>query len=622
MVAATWSVGGRIVFENPSSSIRAELTGEEGVLRYSLFFREKPVIDNGRLGILVDRQDLSRSSVLKEGITCDPVELHPPVYGNLKGNRKNVRFVRIPLKSAEQGSVWFLELALHRDGFAFRYLIPGQGTRTITGERSSFVLPSASDIWYFERNSAWKLKNYAGLWLKAPLSEMPTISKMGPVQGAPLVIEPPQGGYILLTEAACWNYAGMRYRATGKNSFAADLADRSFTVRDKVLTPWRVILCAKDLDGLVNAEIIRDLSPLPDSKLYADRSYIRPGRSVWRWWSSGTGTPGQELAYVDWAARLGYEYSTVDDGWKKWPDAWEKVSGLCRAARERGVRIFLWKNSGELDNPADNWAEMRRFLDQVKASGAAGVKIDFMDNEKKKTIDFEIAALKLAAERKLMINFHGCHKPTGESWTYPNEITREAIRGLELNKISRRTILPPTHNAALPFTRFAIGHADYTPFTITPERIGNTTVSHQAATLVSFTSPLLMLAENPAKLFTPEMKPLTSVIREIPSTWDKTRILSGSEIGVLSLMARSNREKGVCFIAAMNGDREREVNVNFKELSGMVKGSFCPATLITDTPASGPGFSVEHRTITLEDSLKLKVRPGGGFVIFLQEKRR
>ncbi len=32
-----------------------------------------------------------------------------------------------------------------------------------------------------------------------------------------------------------------------------------------------------------------------------------------------------------------------------------------------------------------------------------------------------------------MVNFHGCQAPTGESVTFPNEMTREGIRGMELN---------------------------------------------------------------------------------------------------------------------------------------------------------------------------------------------
>ena len=52
----------------------------------------------------------------------------------------------------------------------------------------------------------------------------------------------------------------------------------------------------------------------------------------------------------------------------------------------------------------------------------------------------------------------GANKPTGESRTWPNELIREAVRGMEASRLQTRAV----HNAILPFTRFLAGHADYT----------------------------------------------------------------------------------------------------------------------------------------------------------------
>ncbi len=40
-------------------------------------------------------------------------------------------------------------------------------------------------------------------------------------------------------------------------------------------------------------------------------------------------------------------------------------------------------------------------------------------------------------------------------------MTREGVRGMELNIMNEP--IPAWHNAALPFTRFIMGPADYTP---------------------------------------------------------------------------------------------------------------------------------------------------------------
>jgi len=58
-----------------------------------------------------------------------------------------------------------------------------------------------------------------------------------------------------------------------------------------------------------------------------------------------------------------------------------------------------------------------------------------------------------------MINFHGANKPAGEARTWPNEMTREGIYGLE----HRRMEAWAAFNATFPFTRMLAGHADYTP---------------------------------------------------------------------------------------------------------------------------------------------------------------
>ena len=60
-----------------------------------------------------------------------------------------------------------------------------------------------------------------------------------------------------------------------------------------------------------------------------------------------------------------------------------------------------------------------------------------------------------------MVNFHGSFKSTGSERTWPNMITREAVLGNEMNIF--RKVVTPAHCATLPFTRFLLGPADFTP---------------------------------------------------------------------------------------------------------------------------------------------------------------
>ncbi|MDT8390071.1 MAG: glycoside hydrolase family 97 catalytic domain-containing protein [Lentisphaeria bacterium] len=597
--------------KSPSETVRAEILSKGGQLVYSVQFNDQTIINEAAMGIVVDGVDYSKSQIEPDHVKTETVDQTYPIPGVKSTARNHYTGTTVPLTTIGVNGKWALEMRAYDDGFAFRYVLLGKGRRTIQNETTSFNLPDRSKIWYFERNNAWKLKSYAGEWISAPISRMPRISKMGPIQGLPLVVELPNGGYAVLTEAACWNYSGMRCKAVGNNTFVAALADPSFELHDGIVTPWRVVLCAENLNAMVNSTLVSNLAPEPDSTLYSDTGYIKPGRSVWRWWSSGTGSPEQEKDYIDYAVALGYEYTTIDDGWKDWPDAWNKLAELCEYAQEKKIGAFVWKHSKEINDPAGDWEKMRTFFDKVKAAGAVGMKIDFMNSESKATIDFEIAALKLAAQRKLLINFHGCHKSTGEARSYPNEITREGIRGLELNKMKEGPI-SASHNAALPFTRFIVGHADYTPFTVTTEKLGPTTISHQLATVVCFTTPLQTIAENPTVLFDPKFSDLVSVLKQIPSVWDETRVLPGSKIGDLAVMAR--RKGDVWFIAALNGAGRRSYALDLS----FVDDRKYTVAIIRDHADSPAQFKAEEQPANRLTTMKFDMNEGGGFVALLR----
>ena len=246
-----------------------------------------------------------------------------------------------------------------------------------------------------------------------------------------------------------------------------------------------------------------------------------------------------------------------------WKDPWTQLKTLSDYSNNKHVRLILWNHSNQICDPADNYLLMRTWLDKVKQAGIAGIKIDFMNSESKYFVDFEINLLKECARRKLLVNFHGCQKPTGEVYTYPNEITREGIRGLELNKLTEGPI-PSYHNVLLPFTRFIVGHGDYTPFSFVNS--GQTTFAHQLATLVAFNSPLQVIAEDPAVLLhEPSVTPALDLIRAVPTVWDQTIVLSQTNLSKMAVAAR--RSGSEWFIYALNGtDRAERININIAEI--------------------------------------------------------
>lgn len=506
---------------------------------------------------------------------------------------------------AEAGRKYNIEFRLSNEGAAFRYIFESKIAQYVTKELTAFVLPK-SRVWFFERNSDWKLKSYAGLWQNTTADSLDIISGQGPVQGKPLLFELPGKKYAMLTEAALYNYSGMRFKALNNRVLQVDFTEKNgFKVTGNLITPWRVLLYATDLNALVNSTMINDLNPEPDKQLYADKSYIKPGRSVWSWITRDKNymQPEEEMKFITAASELNFEYTLLDEGWETvWPDKWKQLTEICSFAAGKKVGVWVWKNSKALRDPS----KRDSFLDSVRNAGAVGIKTDFMDSEAKELIDFEIGFLKACAKRKLMVNFHGCHAPTGESKTYPNEMTREGIRGMELNIMKEP--IPAWHNAALPFTRLVLGHGDYTPGLFSNK--ANTTNTHQLALFYLFNSSFQCMAENPVKLLADsQFKPVIPLLKKLPVTWDETVILKCSTIGEIAAFAR--RKGDTWYIAAINGSaKNKEISFNADFLK---KKKNYKAIAINDAPDGG--FLRTTSIIGATDVKKTVIGPNGGLVM-------
>ncbi|MFT6203781.1 MAG: alpha-glucosidase [Spirosomataceae bacterium] len=155
------------------------------------------------------------------------------------------------------------------------------------------------------------------------------------------------------------------------------------------------------------------------------------------------------------------EYVILDEGWSDPQNMFSVKNGinmpeLAACAKEKNVKLILWCVWYTLDRQMEDAFEL------FEKWRIAGVKVDFIDRDDQITVNFYEKVLKLAAEYKIIVDFHGAFKPTGLERTYPNCITREGVKGLEWNKFSDKGI-PPDHEVLLTFTRMVAGPMDYTP---------------------------------------------------------------------------------------------------------------------------------------------------------------
>ena len=294
------------------------------------------------------------------------------------------------------------------------------------------------------------------------------------------------------------------------------------------------------------------------------------------------------------AGELGFEYNLVEGFWRQWDES--RLRELIDYSRQRNVGIWLWQHSKEIRDPDAREA----FFRHVQEVGAVGVKLDFFDHEAKEVMDLYRAALEGAARHRLMVDFHGANKPTGESRTWPNELNREAVSGMERRSMPAWS----QHDTTIPFTRMLAGHLDFTPM-LFGERRRETSWAHQIATAALFTAPLLVYGAHPKAILE---HPAADLIKSIPSVWDETRVLAFSEIGEVVAFAR--RHRAVWFLVVANGPTARSVAVPLSFLGG----GACEALLVADQLDDPAAVRVDHSTVRRDDSLKVDLRAGGGFV--------
>ena len=590
---------------SPDGQVRFTLS-DDAELRYKVEFRSKPVIENSPVVFSIDGADLARAVKLGKPQTYDIHEKYP--WRGVHSTAVNhCHGAKIPVSAKLE---YTFEVRVFNDGVAFRQIVPAkENSSRVPDEGTTFLLPEGSIVWHHDLGG-----HYEATYQRIEI----TAIEAGQWAAPPLTFQLPTGsGFASITEAALVDYPGMALQADGKRGFSLvlghkhpisypyrlrysndiDRVSQPAKITGSIVTPWRVIIIGKDLNALVNSDIVHNLNPPPDPKLFPKgiaTDWIKPGRAVWKYLDGGANTFDEMKNFTRWAGELGFEHHVIEGFWRRWTD--DQLKELVAFGKERGVGIWLWRHSRELRE-----SESRRaFFAQCRDAGVAGVKLDFFDHEAKEIIDFYHTLLRETAEHKLMVNFHGANKPTGESRTWPNELIREGVRGMESSRLKERA----RHNANLPFTRYLAGHADYTPVHFGARR-GDTTWAHQIATAVVFTEPLLTYGAHPTNLLS---NPALEMIKSIPAVWDETIVLPGSAIGECAAFARRNGK--TWFVAILNGPQPR----TFKAPLTFLGNGTYSAYIVHDDPTDAAAVKTDRAQFSAKDTLNLQLLSGGGYI--------
>ena len=615
------------VLKSPDGSLKVDVNVKDNHLVYSITHTKTPIIETSQMGVVVGGKDLGAGAKLGKETTYTVDESY--AWRGVKSRVENkCNGKRIAIESGDRK--WEVELRAYNEGIAFRYHFKLAKPTLITGESTNFTLPEKTTAWY-QSNTA----HYEGKFTKNQIDEIPlnvphkrkkNVKNVNTL-GAPITLMFPNGMYGALTEADIMGYSGMTYSVNGTYTLNSLFEDdkKGWTLKGDIKTPWRVTMVAEDLNELVNNDMVHNVCPAPDAKLFPkgiETDWIQTGRALWQWWAynnPGTHWSKQEW-FVDQAAKLNCEYYLVDEGWEhsrqEWfkpgESPWKRMKELVDYAAERKIKILVWRSwygSEKKQFPGlKTEAQREDFFKKCAEVGVKGVKIDFLNSEGHDRLEFYKDCLLKGAQYKIMVNFHGANKPAGEPRTWPNEVTREGIHGLEHNKWSTFT---SEHYTTLPFTRYLAGHGDFTPTTFQSKFQKGTTSTLQMASAVVFTSPMLCWADKPNIYL---KSSAVEYIKAMPSTWDETRVLKGSTIsGVAAFARRSGNE---WYVSVMNGTKKAQSYD--LDLGFLSEGNYLGSSISDDSsdPMKMVHASGEYSS---KSKVSVKMLPSGGYLLRLSK---
>ncbi len=584
-------IDGGIRLYAPSRETYVDVTTENGDLRYSLYDGNRTWLKESDLGVTLSGTAYYESDPVVNW-SSKTVSVSYPLMGNQ--SKVEETFHEAALELEKDNYSYQVVFRVFDNGVAFRYVLPEIGTtRTLSSDDTTFVLPDDTSVcWYGVNDPSYE-----------PEVAAHKLVASGDKITPPMSVELENGvGYMSVLEGSTnETYPGFCLQNKGEGVFGTTFNGTVSSQTGAMTSGWKLVNFSYTLNGLINNYNVYAVADAPDEELYGDTSWIEPGHSTWSWGSEnnqGAVNEANMARYIRAAGLLGFEYNIIDDGWPAWEDYATHLGELGVYGESMGVKQILWSaqtagtdNANKLETVDD----MDAFLDLLEMTHMSGSKMDFWRPEtESNTIYLQKYVLTEAAKRHMILDFHGCAKNTGWNITFPNEMTREGVRGTEFlgpidtmdaDKSNRYAKYLTTQL----YTRFLGGHADFTPGCNTAMELGS---------LVLVDSPLMVISTSPEKILA---NPAVEFIKSMPTVWDETVVLPGSVIGSSAIYAKRNNQTwfvGGVFSAAMNN-----VTVNLSDFITEEDGAFlCD---IWDDNGDGTK-SYESKVVTASDVITLK----------------
>ena len=660
-----------LTVSSPDGRLQAVFSTDAGGLRWSLLRDGKTLVKPSAMGFRFaagndcDKEAVTFSAMRISGVrrSCADTTWNTSLYRrSTVRDRYNElvvaleevepRAVRIELGKADarkHSRRMEIVFRAYDEGVAFRYAFPQQPAF------EGFQIKDELTEWRFAPDvMAWtttytsERTSQEGCFVRSPLAEVDGSKYVG----MPVLVET-QGSVIALCEAALSNWAGLFYRTAPCDGDArlvaalskippslAATANVAVIATAPAVSPWRVAIVGDDeLDLIRKNDIIANLNPPPDPSI--DFSFVKPGASTWDWWVESNNSLSTDLTVrlVDFAAKMGWPYHTIDGGWYGFarrpnhgpnvrlePRKGFDLARIVSHAKKKGVGIWVWIHWMQINDVG-----IEETFSRLEKWGVVGVKTDFLERQDQEMVNWCERVCRAAARHRIMVNFHGSFKATGAERTWPNMITREAVRGNEMNIFNK--IVTPAHCATLPFTRFLLGPADFTPGgfgnvyskDFVPQvkkghRYGDETDrcphwaeemgtrAHAIAQCIQFDSPLMTLCDWPERYRGADG---IEALRRLPAAWKETRPVAG-KCGEFYAVVREAHDGRFYFAATTVDARTVELPLDF-----LGDGEW-KMTVYADDPARTPSdakaLSIVSRTVRKGGKERFAMCAEGGAV--------
>ena len=625
---------------SPDGTITLDVYFANGQIAYSVAKGDVTVVEKSNIGMATDKCEFVDLTFVESQTDSKTIS-----YTNVSGKTKQVTtsYKQNILTFAEGDYMLDVVFRTYNDGYAFRYNIRkadgSEGDFTVTDELTHFALPGNAKTYamavvtivgllggdeYYSYEDKYQYRSYKNL----------TNEQLG----FPVLYSVKSGDdevYSLITEADIYGreYHGSALQIDGTDGLKtihmpACGSEVSMKASYPFTSPWRVAVVGGP-DTMVESTLVEDVydeiepwkpddydSLSEEEKQIYTYDWVKPGAAAWSYLNFD-GDPAKQAAqsnlelqrqYVDAIADLGWTWLVLDAGWDTGSFTEKVFVDFVQYANAKGVHIMVWADSyssfytrTQTSATLAKWAKW----------GIEGVKIDFFDGqgapylsdkwklESQQSLDDHYEMFyQEAAKYKMVVDCHGCNKPTGERRQYPHVINREAVRGYEFKNVDSK------QTAYLPFTRGSIGPTDFTP-AIIPYLSDTVTVAHNMGLAVTLESGMPTFSDMPDHFTSGEY---LDFYRNLPVVWDETKLVT-ADLGDYVVIARRSGNK---WYVGCTASYAGTIDV---DLSFLGEGNFT-ARIWQDSEYNQ--VSQSSQSVTSTSKLSLTVQKGGGFTMIIE----